>query len=788
MISLKDLNIAVLAAVLTSTALADPILDSQPAPKIALVAPPIAQPFSLKDVRLLDGEFKDAQDAAAGYLLSLEADRLLAWFRKEAGLEPKAENYGGWEARGIAGHSLGHYLTGCALAYASTGDDEFMKRVNYVVDELAECQAANGDGYLAAIPEGRQAYEEVSRGNIRSGGFDLNGIWVPNYTEHKVLAGLRDAYRLCDSQKALEVERGLADWFEKIHEGLTDEQMQRVLACEHGGINETFADLYADTGDERYLALARKFHHKAILDPLAQGQDILPGKHANTQIPKLVGLATLYEVAGNSKDRAAANFFWDRVVNHHSYVTGGHCDAEHFGQPDQLNDRLSPASTETCNVYNMLKLTRHVFGWNPDAEVADFYERAWLNHMRASQHPDGRVIYNLSLEPGHHKEYQSQFDGFTCCVGSGMESHVKYGEGIYFHDEDTLWVNLFIPSELKWIARGVVLRQETQWPDEETTTLVINCDSPQEFTLQVRYPYWADALHVKVNGEPVPVTGEPSSYCQIRRTWQTGDTVEVTFPMQLRTESMPDNPNRIAIFYGPVVLAADLGPVNDPQAGKPGYVPILLTEGRPVADWVKAMDGRTLGFRTEDVGRPRDVELTPFFRLHDRRYSVYLDRYTADEWAEREERVRAKQEQLRKLEARTVDVFRPGEMQPERDHNVMGENTDPVEALGRKLRHAYDGGWFSYEMKVDPQQPNELLCHWWGSESGQRTFDILVENQKIATQTLLNNRPGEFWDSIYAIPVDLTRGREKVTVKLQAHPGNHAGGLFGSRTLRVQSK
>lgn len=775
-----------LAFWLSLTGMADPLPQKTSAAGVAVAVHLEAQPFSLRDVRLLDGPFKQGQDVAVKYLLSLDPDRFLANFRKEAGLEPKAQHYGGWESQTISGHSLGHYLSACALAYASTGDNEFLRRANYIVDELAECQRSNGDGYVAAIPGGKKAYAEIAAGNIRSAAFDLNGIWVPNYTMHKLFAGLRDAYRLCDNAKAFDVSKKLADWFEKTFSGLNDEQMQRVLACEHGGMNEVLADLYADTGDDRYLRLSKRFHHRAILDPLARGQDILPGKHANTQIPKLIGLATRYELAGDIDDRAAAEFFWDRVVHHHSYVTGGHCDAEHFGPPDRLNDRLSPATTETCNVYNMLKLTRHVFCWTGSADVADFYERALLNHIRATQHPDGRVIYNLSLQPGHHKEYQTFTDSFTCCVGTGMENHVRYGEGIYYHDADGLWVNLFIPSELKWKTRGIVLRQESQWPDGDDATLVITADAPQQFTLRIRHPFWADILRVKINGTLVSDSTSPSSYCVIRRLWKTGDRVEVSFPMTLRTESMPDNPKRIAVFYGPTLLAADLGPVNDPEAKKPGYVPVLLTEGRPVRDWLKPVAQKNLAFRTQSVGRPRDVDLVPFHSLHDRRYTVYLDCYTAAEWAQREAEIRAEEEQLRRLEVRTIDVFRPGEMQPERDHNVQGEKSDPIEALGRKLRHAYDGGWFSFEMKVDPAKPNELLCTWWGSETGRRTFDILVDGTKIATQTLLNNRPGKFWDAVYPIPPELTRGKDRIVVKLQAHPGNFAGGLFGCRTLAAE--
>lgn len=765
---------------------ADVVTEAQPPAAIALQSAPKAQPFSLHEVTLTDGPFKAGQDIAARYLLTLEPDRFLSWFRKEAGLEPKAPNYGGWEAQGIAGHTGGHYLSACALAWASTGDKRFLDRVNYMVEELATCQAANGDGYVAAIPEGKRIYSEIAAGNIRSSGFDLNDGWVPNYTLHKLFAGLRDAYRLCRSTKALEVERNLADWMDRTLTNLSDEQMQRILACEHGGLNETFADLYADTGEPRYLALARRFHHHAILDPLANAQDILPGKHANTQIPKLVGLATLYELTGNSPDQAAADFFWNRVVHHHSYVTGGHCDHEHFGQPDQLNNRLTTDTTETCNVYNMLRLTRHVFGWNPQAQVADFYERALLNQIRSTQHPDGRVIYNLSLKPGHYKEYQDPYNAFTCCVGTGFENHVRYGDAIYFHDDQGLWVNLYIASDLDWKSRKVKLRQESAWPNETTSRIKISSsDYPQQWTLRLRKPHWVQGgFTAKVNGQAVNTKLSQTGYLEINRSWQYGDCIEVQFPMHLRTESMPDNTNRIAVFYGPTLLAADLGPVADPAADAADYVPVLITENKPLTSWLTANTLAPAQFETRNVGQPRDVTLVPFHSLHDRRYTVYLDKSTDKEWKSLQEDVRLREAAARALEERTVDILRIGEMQPERDHNLTGENTSTGEFNGRKWRHATDGGWFSFNLKVDPDKPNALICTYWGSDGGNRTFDLMVDGEVLRTQTLESNDPGRFFDVFTPIPTALTLGKATITIRIQAHPDRWAGGLFGCRIIR----
>lgn len=741
--------------------------------------------FGLDEVKLLDGPFRHAMELDMKVLLNYQPDRMLSKFYKEAGLTPKAEHYHGWEDGTIAGHTLGHYLSACALMYKSTGDKRFLDRVNYIIDELAIVQDANKNGFIGAFPNGKKIMEEeVAKGDIRSQGFDLNGIWVPWYTIHKDMAGLRDAYQLCGNAKALEVERRLGDWTGLIIGGLSDDQMQVMMRCEQGGIMEVLADLSADTGDKKYMDYARKFHHKAILDSLAAGIDILPGKHGNTNIPKLIGLARRYELTGDTACRKAAEFFWDRVVNHHSYVTGGHGNNEYFGKPDQLRNRLSQGTTESCNVYNMLKLTGHLFQWNAAPEEADFYERALFNHILSSQHPEnGRVIYNLALKMGGYKEYQ-EFEDFTCCVGTGMENHAKYGENIYYANDKELFVSQFIASELNWKEKGLKMIQQTGYPEEQGTRLEFQTEKPVRLNLQIRYPYWAKSgISVRVNGRKVAIKAQPSSFVSIYRNWKDGDRVEVSFPFTLRLEPMPDDANRVAVMYGPLVLAGELGQIDNPLASSPDFVPVIMTESRNPADWLGAVPGKVNAFVMKGVGKPRDVELIPFYAVHDIRHSIFWDIFTQAAWDKRQEDYKNELARKAAVEARTIDFVQPGEMQPERNHNFKGERTTPGEFQDRKNREARNG-WFSFDMKVLPDQSNVLLVEYWGGFPGSKTFNILVNEEVIATENISNIRDGQWIDMEYPIAANLTKGKNKVTVKFNAFYGHMAGPVFGVRTLK----
>jgi len=753
--------------------------------KIQPALTPETYAFPLGDVKLLAGPFNDAMQRDVDYLLQLEPDRLLHRFRLFAGLTPKAPIYGGWESETLSGHTLGHYLSACAMYYAATGDVRFKEKTDYVVEELALCQAARKTGYVGSIPREDSVWHEVSKGNIRSAGFDLNGLWSPWYTLHKVFSGLMDAYLYVNNKQAKEVVIKFADWADHITAGLNDEQLQKMLACEFGGMNEALLNVYAITGNKKYLEVADRFYHKAIMDPLANQQDQLSGKHSNTQIPKIIGAARRYELTQNQKDKISAEFFWNTVVYKHTYVMGGNSEYEYLSEPGKLNNHLSQNSAETCNTYNMLKLTRHLFSWQPNASLFNFYERALYNNILSSQHPQsGMMCYFTPLRMGAKKEFSNPFDSFWCCVGSGIENHVKYGEAIYNRGKDgSLYVNLFIASELNWKEKNVVIRQETPFPYGDAVTLSIQSGKPQKFTLRIRKPEWVSTAQFKVNKKIIQPVLETSGYWFIERAWKNGDQVEIVLPMQLRAESMPDNVNRIAVLYGPIVLAGDLGNTRpDPVKG----IPVFVNELRNVGEWVQPVNNNQLLFQAKGVSTTGDISFSPLFTFTDNYYSVYWDQFTTQSWAQQQTAYEAEKEQLRKLEERTVDVLRLGEMQPERDHSVTGEQTSKGEANDRTYRDADERGWFSFQMQVLPDIKNTLMLTYWGSERGRKMFDIFVEDEKIGTQELNSNDPGKFFTVEYPLTPALIRNKTSITVKLVALPGKRVGALYGARTVRTE--
>ena len=472
-------------------------------------------------MRVTGGPLALAQKKTAEYLLSLEPDRMLAYFRVRAGLPPKAKGYGGWDGDGknLTGHIAGHYLSAVSYMWAATGDVRFKERADYMVKELKTVQEKNGDGYVGALEGGREKFAEVAQGNIRSGGFDLNGLWSPWYVLHKVYAGLRDAYRLTGNRDALSVEVGFSAWAEKILQNLDDAQLQKMLNTEFGGMGEVFADLAMDTGDARWLRLSDRFEHKDVVGPLSKGVDNLAGKHGNTQVPKLLGSLARYVATGSPADGKAAQTFWDAVVKHHSFATGGHGRDEYFGPADKIGGQIDGRTAESCNVYNMLKYGRLLFALEPKAEYMEFAERALFNHVLASiDSASGSTCYMVPVGQGVRHEYQDMQENFTCCVGSGMESHALHGDGIYYESGAKLWVNLFVPSTVNWESQGATLTQETAFPERGESRLTLKLPSPKQLTLAIRRPGWATkSFSVFVNGKRVSTGAKPGEYVEISR-------------------------------------------------------------------------------------------------------------------------------------------------------------------------------------------------------------------------------------------------------------------------------
>ena len=726
--------------------------------------------FPVSDVRLTSGMFKHAEDLDICYLMGLNPDRLLAPYMKEAGLKPKAENYPNWENTGLDGHIGGHYLSALSYMYASTGNEEIGKRLDYFLSELKRCQDASGNGYLCGVPDGKTIWNEIKEGKINANPFGLNDRWVPLYNIHKTYAGLRDAYLVAGKEEAKGMLVALTDWMMNIVSGLTDEQIQDMLRSEHGGLNEVFADVYAITGDEKYLELAKRFSHRFILDPLVEKKDMLTGNHANTQIPKVIGFKRIADLDGNQEWSSASEFFWNTVVENRSVSIGGNSVREHFHKSDDFSSMMtSEQGPETCNTYNMLRLTKLLYGTSGEVNYMDYYERALYNHILSSQNPvQGGFVYFTPMRSGHYRVYSQPQNCFWCCVGSGMENHARYGEMIYASRDNELIVNLFISSVLNWEETGMSFIQETSFPEKEQTRVIVKSEKPRKMKISFRCPEWLDKekAEFKVNGEKVETVFD-YGYYTINRKWKDGDAVEMSLPMTLRAVQLPDKSPYYSFMYGPVVLAADLGKerldgqfADDSRGGHVASgpqlplqnMPVIVGEEKDLLANLKRVSPDKLEFRLSGVypSRYDGMILKPFYKTHECRYMIYWELVSGDELKHRQAEL-AKQEAERvRLENITADMVACGEQQPESDHFIEMENSVIGSEQGTPWRETK--GWFSYKMKSNGKPVNAVMINSFPDEA--RSAEIHVNGVKIGE---INGR-----DSIHVLklPKELLKNSE----------------------------
>lgn len=759
--------------------------------------------FPLGDVKLLDGPFKHAQELNIKVLLQYDVDRLLAPFLKEAGLEPKGELFPNWE--GLDGHIGGHYLSALAMNVAATGDEQSEARMNYVLSELDRCQKANGNGYIGGVPGSNKLWNDIKSGNVEV----IGSYWVPWYNIHKMYAGLRDAWLYAGNKKARKMFLNFCDWGVSVVEPLSEEQMERMVGTEFGGMSEIYADAYQMTGKEIYLKTAKRFTHHQLFDAMAAGVDNLDNRHANTQVPKVVGYARIAELTGDENYTEAAEFFWDRVVNYRSIAFGGNSRREHFPSDSDytsyVEEREGP---ESCNTYNMLKLTQDLFRMNPNAKYSDYYEKALFNHILSTQHPiHGGYVYFTPARPAHYRVYSQPNSAMWCCVGSGMENHCKYGEFIYTHSGDDLYVNLFIASQLNWSKKKISITQQTSFPDQESSRITVNVKKPVQVKIYVRYPEWGgkSGISIVCNGKDYAAGYQPSQYVEIDRVWNDGDVIDIQMQMKMTVEELRNIPNYIAVKRGPILLGVKTGTddmtglvANDSRWAHIASGPLVSAFNAPYivgtkADIQKALDnakpvqGQQQTFTIPGLFSDEwsEATLMPFYRIHDSRYSIYYLTMTPMEYVSYQESLKAKEEELLALDRRTIDAVSTGEQQPEVDHQMKSISSSSGNFEGEAWRDARNGGYFEYTMNTQGRTDLSLMVRYWGNETDRnRSFDILL-NGKILTDENISRKWGksEFVNVEYAIPESMLQNSNNITIRFQSGERTVAGRVFRVRLV-----
>jgi len=773
---------------------------------LTVQAVPVSEAFPIREVQLLDGPFKHSQELGLEYVLKHDPDRLLAPYLREAGLEMKAQPYGNWESSGLDGHTAGHYLSALAYFSAATHDKEAERRLDYMLDELTRCQKAHGDGYIGGVPHSDKIWSAVKQGNVEAGNFSMNGAWVPWYNIHKVFAGLRDAWLVAGKEQAGYMLIRLADWCEDLTKDLSEEQMQAMLGSEHGGMVDVLMDLYRATDEERYLALAQRFVHHAVVDPLEVQSDELTGLHANTQIPKIIGSAKLGVYAEDAEELSAAKFFWDRVVNHRSIAIGGNSVREHFHSDDDFSPMIeSRQGPESCNTFNMLQLTEVLFDEHPNAEYTDYFERALYNHILSVQHPEhGGLVYFTPMRPGHYRVYSQPNVCFWCCVGSGMENPARYNRFIYAHSKDTLWVNLFIASRLDWEDMGVRLTQETEFPQSTQSRLVIETESPREFSVAIRKPGWASGICLTLNGEPLDGYVEKDGYLYVTLEWSGHDVLELEMGMSLRWEPLPASSEYGAFEYGPMVLGARCGDGEltnlIADGSRMGHVaagayadieslPVLEGSVEEILQSVSAVPGKPLHFRIDGHIRGEGMEgleLEPFEGIHDSRYVLYFRKVEEGGYAAMQAEQKAAYEREKALEVRILDQIELGEQQPEVEHDLTGEAMQTGHNAGEHWRNTED--FMEYKLKVGDAKRFQLrLTHFGGD--GSRACSVLVNGKTLGEFRPSWSDPDRFLEHVIEFGLaDIPIGEEAgvIRVRLESLDHKRTPDIYTIQLLRAE--
>ena len=765
--------------------------------------------FPLGDITLLDGPLKHARDLNVQVLLKYDCDRMLAPYRKEAGLQPRKPSYPNWD--GLDGHVGGHYLSALAIN-AATGNEECRKRMEYMISELQLVLDANNQrpeawchNYIGGVPNSAKMWTAFSKGDFGP----YFGTWAPFYNIHKMYAGLRDAWLYCGNEQAKNLFLKFCDWAVDITRDLNDEQMEKMLGNEHGGMNEVLADAYAITGEQKYLDCARRFSHRMLLVPLENGKDCLDNMHANTQIPKVIGYQRIAELAHDVQYHNASEYFWEIVTRQRSLALGGNSRREHFPTKenciDYINDIDGP---ESCNTYNMLKLTEDLNRVKPNGMYGDFYETAMFNHILSAQHPQhGGYVYFTSARPRHYRNYSAPNEAMWCCVGTGMEDHGKYGQFVWTHDkgvkaeDDALYVNLFVASELNWKDRKMVIRQQTAFPYAETSVVEV-AKGKGTFILKVRKPSWCENFTVKGVGFDADSYEENGFVC-MKRKWKKGDQVKISMPMHAYIKPMINVPQYVAIMYGPILLGMKTGTedmrsliADDSRFGQYAggkklaldEAPILLPKHLDdIAKNLKPVPGKPLHFKlATHMENTIDGELQPFFEIHDSRYMMYWLALGENDYKAYMQKLADEEKARQALEARTVDKVNPGEQQQETDHRMETDDSNKGNTEGIFFRDAKDGHYFSYLMQTKGETNLSLQLKFWGQDEWRTSeFDIYVNDKLLCS---VNNshrwRTTQFKTVDYAIPSEFVKGKKEIRVKFVAHKGKQVGQIYGVRLVK----